>query len=78
MSSEILFYCFIYFLDFVLQLNAETDDNVTPLVTAVAAGSLACVELLIQVLYFSSSSDILHGLCAYAFYAIKEDVYICH
>lgn len=28
--------------------NAETDDNVTPLISAVAAGSLACLEILIQ------------------------------
>ncbi|CAM8987042.1 unnamed protein product [Rhodiola kirilowii] len=28
--------------------NAETDDNITPLISAVAAGSLACVELLIE------------------------------
>lgn len=36
----------------VLQPNTETDDNVTPLLSSVAAGSLACLELLIQVLYF--------------------------
>lgn len=58
MCSEVLFYCLIYFLDIVLQLNAETDDNITALLSSVAAGSLACLELLIQVLYFSSSSDI--------------------
>ncbi|XP_043692141.1 putative ankyrin repeat protein RF_0381 [Telopea speciosissima] len=28
--------------------NAETDDNITPLLSAVAAGSLPCLELLIQ------------------------------
>ncbi|XP_039067278.1 ankyrin-1-like isoform X2 [Hibiscus syriacus] len=28
--------------------NAETEDNVTPLLSAVAAGSLACLDLLIQ------------------------------
>lgn len=28
--------------------NAETDDNITPLFSAVAAGSLACLEILIQ------------------------------
>ncbi|XAR63586.1 hypothetical protein NMG60_11023575 [Bertholletia excelsa] len=28
--------------------NVETDDNITPLLSAVAASSLACVELLIQ------------------------------
>ncbi|KAK2987569.1 hypothetical protein RJ640_012339, partial [Escallonia rubra] len=28
--------------------NTETDDNITPLLSAVAAGSLACLELLIQ------------------------------
>ncbi|KAB1202840.1 hypothetical protein CJ030_MR8G024953 [Morella rubra] len=28
--------------------NAETDDSITPLASAVAAGSLACLELLIQ------------------------------
>lgn len=28
--------------------NAENDDNITPLFSAVAAGSLACIELLIQ------------------------------
>ncbi|KAL7204845.1 hypothetical protein ACSBR2_017870 [Camellia fascicularis] len=28
--------------------NAETDDNITPLLSSVAAGSLACLELLIQ------------------------------
>ncbi|KAJ8759420.1 hypothetical protein K2173_006942 [Erythroxylum novogranatense] len=29
--------------------NAETEDNITPLMSAVAAGSLACIELLVQV-----------------------------
>ncbi|GLT55205.1 hypothetical protein SLA2020_283480 [Shorea laevis] len=29
-------------------LNAETDDNITALLSSVAAGSLACLELLIQ------------------------------
>ncbi|XP_044499913.1 ankyrin-1-like [Mangifera indica] len=28
--------------------NAETEDNITPLLSAVAAGSLACLDLLIQ------------------------------
>ncbi|XP_058105492.1 uncharacterized protein LOC131248974 isoform X2 [Magnolia sinica] len=28
--------------------NAETDDNITPLLSAVAAGSLPCLELLVQ------------------------------
>ncbi|KAH7864121.1 hypothetical protein Vadar_026028 [Vaccinium darrowii] len=28
--------------------NAETEDNITPLLSSVAAGSLACLELLIQ------------------------------
>ncbi|THG23009.1 hypothetical protein TEA_002666 [Camellia sinensis var. sinensis] len=32
--------------------NAETDDNITPLLSSVAAGSLACLELLIQCLEF--------------------------
>nr|AFP55570.1 hypothetical protein [Rosa rugosa] len=31
--------------------NAESDDDITPLLSSVAAGSLACLELLIQVLY---------------------------
>ncbi|CAK9144210.1 unnamed protein product, partial [Ilex paraguariensis] len=31
-----------------LSPNAETDDNITPLLSAVAAGSLACLEQLIQ------------------------------
>lgn len=42
----------IHFLDIVLQPNAETDDSITPLASAVAAGSLACLELLIQVYIF--------------------------
>lgn len=29
--------------------NAETEDNITPLLSSVAAGSMACLELLIQV-----------------------------
>ncbi|KAI9119658.1 hypothetical protein K1719_009534 [Acacia pycnantha] len=28
--------------------NAETDDGVTPLLSSVAAGSLTCIELLVQ------------------------------
>ncbi|KAG2268317.1 hypothetical protein Bca52824_062872 [Brassica carinata] len=28
--------------------NAETEDNVTPLLSAVAAGSMACLELLVK------------------------------
>jgi len=36
-----------------LQPNAETDDGITPLLSAVAAGSLACLELLIQVPHLS-------------------------
>jgi len=32
-----------------LQPNADTDDGITPLLSAVAAGSLACLEILIQV-----------------------------
>ncbi|CAJ1961090.1 unnamed protein product [Sphenostylis stenocarpa] len=28
--------------------NADTDDGITPLLSAVAAGSLACLEILIQ------------------------------
>lgn len=37
----------------VFQPNAETDDDITPLLSAVAAGSLACLDLLIQVLSLS-------------------------
>lgn len=33
----------------VLQPNIETDDGITPLLSAVAACSLPCLELLIQV-----------------------------
>ena len=58
MYSEILLYCLIYFLNIVLQIDFVTDDNVTPVGIAVIGGSLACLELLIQVLHFSSSSDI--------------------
>ena len=36
-------------LDILLQPNAETEDGATPLLSAVAAGSLACLELLVQV-----------------------------
>lgn len=32
-----------------LQPNAESDDDITPLLSSVAAGSLPCLELLIQV-----------------------------
>jgi len=39
---------FIFF-DILLQPNAATEDDVTPLLSAVAAGSLACLELLVQV-----------------------------
>ena len=39
---------FIFF-DFLLQPNSKTEDDVTPLLSAVAAGSLACLELLVQV-----------------------------
>lgn len=47
--GEIAFlFCYLYYLLF-LQVNAETEDNVTPLLSAVAAGSLACLELLVQV-----------------------------
>uniref|UniRef100_A0A5B7BTU0 Putative ankyrin-1 n=1 Tax=Davidia involucrata TaxID=16924 RepID=A0A5B7BTU0_DAVIN len=35
-------------LDHHADPNAETDDNITPLLSSVAAGSLACLELLIQ------------------------------
>ena len=35
----------------IFQPNAETDDDITPLLSAVAAGSLACLDLLIQVLF---------------------------
>lgn len=38
-----------FFFDIILQPNAETEDNITPLLSAVAAGSLACLDLLIQV-----------------------------
>ena len=34
---------------FSFQPNAQTDDDVTPLVSAVAAGSLSCLKLLIEV-----------------------------
>lgn len=33
----------------VLQPNAESEDDITPLLSSVAAGSLPCLELLIQV-----------------------------
>ncbi|KNA13488.1 hypothetical protein SOVF_116460 [Spinacia oleracea] len=33
---------------FLLQPNSETDESITPLLSAVAAGSLACLEQLIQ------------------------------
>ncbi|CAN6878894.1 unnamed protein product [Brassica oleracea] len=32
----------------ILKPNAETEDNVTPLLSAVAAGSMACLELLVK------------------------------
>ncbi|XVF01960.1 hypothetical protein REPUB_Repub04eG0134700 [Reevesia pubescens] len=35
-------------LDHHANPNAETEDNITPLLSAVAAGSLACLDLLIQ------------------------------
>lgn len=41
--------CVFYLL---LQPNAETDDSITPLLSAVAAGSLPCIELLLKVLDF--------------------------
>lgn len=37
------------FLSALLQPDAKTDDDITPLLSAVAAGSLACLELLIKV-----------------------------
>lgn len=33
----------------LLQPDAKTEDDITPLLSAVAAGSLACLELLIKV-----------------------------
>lgn len=44
-------FCIVLFLSFdiLLQPNAETEDGVTPLLSAVAASSLACLELLVQV-----------------------------
>lgn len=33
----------------LLQPDAKTDDDITPLLSAVAAGSLPCLELLIKV-----------------------------
>ncbi|KAH0877489.1 LOW QUALITY PROTEIN: hypothetical protein HID58_064883 [Brassica napus] len=36
-------------LDHNVDPNAETEDNVTPLLSAVAAGSMACLELLVKV-----------------------------
>ncbi|CAN7036027.1 unnamed protein product [Brassica oleracea var. botrytis] len=35
-------------LDHNVDPNAETEDNVTPLLSAVAAGSMACLELLVK------------------------------
>lgn len=39
-----------------LQPNAETDDSITPLLSAVAAGSLTCLDLLLKVPDFLPSS----------------------
>jgi len=41
-----------------LQPNADTDDGITPLISAVAAGSLACLEILIQVPHLSQSINL--------------------
>ncbi|KAH7571891.1 hypothetical protein JRO89_XS04G0163400 [Xanthoceras sorbifolium] len=35
-------------LEYNANPNAETEDNITPLLSAVAAGSLACLDLLVQ------------------------------
>ncbi|XP_065022529.1 uncharacterized protein LOC135586839 isoform X2 [Musa acuminata AAA Group] len=37
-----------FLLEHHANANAETDDNITPLLSAVAAGSLPCLELLLQ------------------------------
>lgn len=53
----VLVMCILYCFSYVvvnwccLQPNAETEDNITPLLSAVAAGSLTCLDLLIQVSY---------------------------
>ena len=46
----------------VLQPNAETEDNVTPLLSAVAAGSMACLELLVKVWDVPNLSVVLFQL----------------
>ena len=46
----------------VLQPNAETKDNVTPLLSAVAAGSMACLELLVKVWDVPNLSVVLFQL----------------
>ncbi|KAF4354373.1 hypothetical protein G4B88_015017 [Cannabis sativa] len=40
--------CFVFILLLFSAANAETDDDITPLLSSVAAGSLPCLELLIQ------------------------------
>lgn len=47
--EELLWSCINVYLSHFLQPNAETEDGITPLLSSVAAGSLACLELLIQV-----------------------------
>lgn len=49
------FFFFNHFVNawvILLQPNAETDDDITPLLSSVAAGSLASLQLLIEVLSF--------------------------
>lgn len=40
---------FLILFEIFMQPNAETEDNITPVLSAVAAGSLACIESLVQV-----------------------------
>lgn len=43
--------CITYIVLSFFQPNIETEDDITPLLSAVAACSLPCLELLIQVLH---------------------------
>lgn len=62
-----------------MQPNIETDDDITPLLSSVAAGSLASLELLIQVSVFLYPQiyqmDFVPELSAYLFY--KLEIYKC-
>ncbi|WZZ34738.1 hypothetical protein YC2023_018139 [Brassica napus] len=55
-------------LDHNVDPNAETKDNVTPLLSAVAAGSMACLELLVK---FDQNASLLHEI-------FKAHCYIFH